>query len=94
MINRGLIFMGQNITMPCLLFSKIVPAFTPQNISALGTTAAMHSSGKLTDMDVGPLITIGCIYQGLGLLIALFIREFYWVPHRFRNGLLVAGYVQ
>lgn len=63
-----------NITMPCLLFSKIVPAFTSQNIGALG-----------------PLITIGCIYQGLGLFMALIIREFFWVPHRFRNGLLAAG---
>ncbi|CAG7847831.1 SubName: Full=Uncharacterized protein {ECO:0000313/EMBL:CCA77878.1} [Serendipita indica DSM 11827] len=63
-----------NITMPCLLFSKMVPAFTPDNISALG-----------------PLITIGCIYQILGLFLSLLVREFFWVPHRFRTGLLVAG---
>ncbi|PVF96268.1 auxin efflux carrier [Serendipita vermifera] len=63
-----------NITMPCLLFSKMVPAFTPQNIGA-----------------IGPLLTMGCIYQGLGLLIALVVREFFWVPHRFRSGLLAAG---
>jgi hypothetical protein len=34
---------------------------------------------------------MGCIYQGMGLLLALTIREFFWVPHRFRSGLLVAG---
>jgi hypothetical protein len=27
----------------------------------------------------------------MGLLLALTIREFFWVPHRFRSGLLVAG---
>jgi hypothetical protein len=31
----------QNITMPCLLFSKIVPAFTASNIAALGTWSAL-----------------------------------------------------
>ncbi|KAG8859962.1 Protein M3 [Serendipita sp. 411] len=52
----------------------MVPAFTPQNVSA-----------------IGPLIVIGCIYQTLGLVLALIIREFFWVPHRFRSGLVVAG---
>ncbi|KAG8836282.1 Protein M3 [Serendipita sp. 399] len=52
----------------------MVPAFTPQNIRALG-----------------PLIVVGCIYQALGLVLALIIREFFWVPHRFRSGLIFAG---
>lgn len=42
----------QNITLPCLMFSKIVPAFTPQNISVLGplvTVALIYESlGLLT----------------------------------------------
>ncbi|KAI0294208.1 auxin efflux carrier [Russula brevipes] len=46
-----------NIAMPCLLFSRIVPAFTPQNIGAFA-----------------PLTV-----------------AFFWVPHRFRYGILAAG---
>ncbi|PPR03677.1 hypothetical protein CVT24_007798 [Panaeolus cyanescens] len=63
-----------NITLPCLMFSKIVPAFTAQNISALG-----------------PLIFVALLYEAMGIALAWIIRQFFWVPHRFRYGLLVAG---
>ncbi|KAL1721679.1 auxin efflux carrier [Schizophyllum commune] len=63
-----------NITLPCLMFSKIVPAFTPQNIHALG-----------------PLVFVAIMYEAMGMAIAAIIRLFFWVPHRFRYGLLVAG---
>ncbi|KAJ3479393.1 hypothetical protein NLI96_g9093 [Meripilus lineatus] len=63
-----------NIALPCLMFSKIVPAFTPENISALG-----------------PLVLIAFIYEGIGIIIAWFIKQFFWIPHRFRYGILVAG---
>ncbi|KAJ7080620.1 auxin efflux carrier transmembrane protein [Mycena belliarum] len=63
-----------NITVPSLMFSKIVPAFTSQNISALG-----------------PLILIAVIYQGMGMLFAWITKQFFWVPHRFRWGILAAG---
>ncbi|KZT35078.1 hypothetical protein SISSUDRAFT_1071919 [Sistotremastrum suecicum HHB10207 ss-3] len=63
-----------NITLPCLMFSKIVPAFTPENIAALG-----------------PLTLVAVVYQLLGLLLSVIIKQFFWVPHRFRYGILVAG---
>ncbi|KAG8842261.1 Protein M3 [Tulasnella sp. 330] len=63
-----------NITLPSLLFSKIVPSFTSANIR-----------------ELGPLLLIGFIYQGLGLVLSLIIRQFFWVPHRFRYGILAAG---
>ncbi|KAF7368800.1 Auxin efflux carrier [Mycena venus] len=63
-----------NITTPSLMFSKIVPAFTSQNISALG-----------------PLVLIALIYQLMGIAIAWSTKQLFWVPHRFRWGILAAG---
>ncbi|KAF8603189.1 auxin efflux carrier [Ceratobasidium sp. AG-I] len=63
-----------NVFLPSLLFSKIVPGFTVQNIVALG-----------------PLILVACIYQLYGLFIAWLVREAFWVPRRFHNGILAAG---
>ncbi|KAJ7150472.1 auxin efflux carrier transmembrane protein [Mycena crocata] len=63
-----------NITLPSLMFSKIVPAFTSQNISALG-----------------PLVLVALLYEGLGIVLAWLVSQFFWVPHRFRWGILVAG---
>ncbi|KAJ6551977.1 auxin efflux carrier [Mycena capillaripes] len=63
-----------NITLPSLMFSKIVPAFTSQNISALG-----------------PLVLVALLYEGMGIILAWLVSRFFWVPHRFRWGILVAG---
>ncbi|KAJ7202146.1 auxin efflux carrier transmembrane protein [Mycena pura] len=63
-----------NITLPSLMFSKIVPAFNSQNIGALGS-----------------LILVGFIYEGMGIVLAWLVSRFFWVPHRFRWGMLVAG---
>ncbi|KAJ6531422.1 auxin efflux carrier transmembrane protein [Mycena vulgaris] len=63
-----------NITLPSLMFSKIVPAFTSQNISALG-----------------PLVLVALLYEGMGIVLAWLVSQFFWVPHRFRWGILVAG---
>ncbi|KAL5534814.1 hypothetical protein ACEPAG_1278 [Sanghuangporus baumii] len=63
-----------NITLPCLMFSKIVPAFTPQNINNLGV-----------------LVAIAFIYEAIGLFLAWSTKWFFWIPHRFRYGILCAG---
>ncbi|PFH47690.1 hypothetical protein AMATHDRAFT_67133 [Amanita thiersii Skay4041] len=63
-----------NILFPCLMFSRIIPAFNTSNIHALG-----------------PLILVSVLYELIGMLIAWVIGKFFWVPHRFRYGLLVAG---
>lgn len=63
-----------NITLPCLLFSKIVPAFTSDNVRTLG-----------------PLVLVAVLYEILGVIIAWVVKQFFWVPYRFRHGILVAG---
>ncbi|KAG7089655.1 hypothetical protein E1B28_011316 [Marasmius oreades] len=63
-----------NITLPSLMFSKMVPAFTSDNISALG-----------------PLVLVASIYSIIGIVMAWITKQFFWVPHRFRYGILVAG---
>ncbi|KAK0474151.1 auxin efflux carrier [Armillaria novae-zelandiae] len=71
---RGAGQIALNITMPCLMFSKLVPAFSSSNISVLG-----------------PLFAIGAIYQFMGVGLAWLVKQFFWVPHRFRYGMLAAG---
>ena len=34
---------------------------------------------------------VALIYEFLGILMALGIKQFFWVPHRFRYGIFVAG---
>ncbi|KAK2459594.1 hypothetical protein APHAL10511_008404 [Amanita phalloides] len=63
-----------NIAYPCLMFSRIVPAFNASNIHVLG-----------------PLVLLAIIYELIGVIIAWLIKQTFWVPHRFRYGLVVAG---
>ena len=56
------------------MFSRIVPAFTSQNIGSLA-----------------PLTVISLVYGVVGAAMAWIIRCFFWVPHRFRYGILAAG---
>ncbi|KAH7890311.1 auxin efflux carrier [Phlebopus sp. FC_14] len=63
-----------NVTLPNLMFSKIVPAFNSQNIA-----------------ELGPLILVGVIYEVIGISISWIVKQLFWVPHRFRYGILVAG---
>ncbi|KXN84632.1 hypothetical protein AN958_12232 [Leucoagaricus sp. SymC.cos] len=71
---RGAGQIALNITLPCLFFSKLVPAFTADNIKAFG-----------------PLVLVALIYEVLGIILGWIIKQFFWVPHRFRYGILVAG---
>ncbi|KAI9452345.1 auxin efflux carrier [Russula earlei] len=71
---RGCAQIALNIALPCLVFSRIVPAFTPQNINALA-----------------PLTVVGLLYGIAGVVMAWAIRQAFWVPHRFRYGILAAG---
>ncbi|KIY72614.1 auxin efflux carrier [Cylindrobasidium torrendii FP15055 ss-10] len=71
---RGVGQISLNVTIPCLMFSKMVPAFTSENIGAFG-----------------PAILICIIYQILGLLLAWITKKIFWIPHRFRWGIVVAG---
>lgn len=74
------------------MFSKIVPAFTTDNIAALGSYF-LHplSLSVLTEKCAGPLVLVAIIYQAMGIVIGWLVRQLFWVPHRFRYGILVAG---
>ncbi|KAK7051074.1 Protein M3 [Paramarasmius palmivorus] len=63
-----------NVALPCLMFSKMVPAFTPDNVGA-----------------IGPLTLVAFLYGAIGIGFAWITKQFFWVPHRFRYGILVAG---
>ncbi|KAI6038551.1 auxin efflux carrier [Pisolithus marmoratus] len=63
-----------SIALPMLMFSKIVPAFSSQNINALG-----------------PLVLVALSYEVIGIVLSWFIKQIFWVPHRFRYGILIAG---
>lgn len=39
----------------------------------------------------GPLIVVALLYEAMGMVMAYLIKQFFWVPHRFRYGILVAG---
>lgn len=71
---RGAAQIALNISMPCLLFSRIVPSLNPQNIGSLA-----------------PLTIVGLLYGVVGAAMAWIIKQFFWVPHRFRYGALAAG---
>jgi predicted permease len=40
---------------------------------------------------VGPLVLVAVLYEVLGVALAWTVKQFFWVPHRFRYGILVAG---
>lgn len=39
----------------------------------------------------GPIVLILTLYQLYGFFLAFFIKQFFWVPHRFRFGIYVAA---
>jgi predicted permease len=39
----------------------------------------------------GPIVLILTLYQFYGFLLAFFIKQVFWVPHRFRHGIYVAA---
>jgi hypothetical protein len=76
--------------MPCLLFSRIVPAFNSQNVSAIGAHSWRTRLPMLT-LSEGPLLLLGLLYGTIGATMAWGIRKVFWIPHRFRHGIMVAG---
>ncbi|KAH9947206.1 auxin efflux carrier [Amylocystis lapponica] len=70
--SRGASQVTMNISLPALIFSNIVPAFTPSNISALG-----------------PLFLTAFSYQAIGFIFGLIIRELFYVPRNFWQGIVI-----
>ena len=61
-----------NVSLPALVFANIVPAFTPQNVSA-----------------VGPLFLTAFVYMLIGFGGGVVIRELFYVPRNFWQGIIV-----
>jgi len=75
-----------------LLFSKIVPAFNSQSMSSLGMLYFHRVNlGYGNLVFLGPLFLVAILYEAIGLGLSWTIKQLFWVPHRFRNGILVAG---
>lgn len=45
----------------------------------------------ISSVIVGPLVLVAFIYEAIGIMMAWAIKQVFWVPHRFRYGMLVAG---
>lgn len=74
------------------MFSKIVPGFNSDNISAIGKSPFFEACHLLTKLRcLGPLVLVAVVYELLGVAIAWFVKQVCWVPHRFRYGIIVAG---
>lgn len=39
----------------------------------------------------GPLVLVAVLYEIIGVAVAWTVKQLFWVPHRFRYGILVAG---
>ncbi|EPQ50561.1 hypothetical protein GLOTRDRAFT_66910 [Gloeophyllum trabeum ATCC 11539] len=70
--SRGASQVTMNISLPCLIFANIVPAFTPANVAA-----------------IGPLMLLAYTYQILGFIFGYIIREIFYVPRNFWQGIVI-----
>ncbi|KAK1221290.1 Protein M3 [Marasmius sp. AFHP31] len=70
--SRGASQITLNVSLPCLIFASMVPAFNNDNVSA-----------------IGPLLLIAVIYLILGFLGGVALRELFYVPRNFWQGIVV-----
>ncbi|KAG1741692.1 auxin efflux carrier [Suillus lakei] len=63
------------------------------NITLPGLMFSRASSALNAENDTafGPLIVIAITYMAMGFTLSLVIKQFFWVPYRFRYGLVIAG---
>lgn len=54
-------------------------------------TLTHRFTSSTTFASTGPLVLVAVLYEVLGVAIAWVVGRFFWVPHRFRYGLLIAG---
>ncbi|KAG1781143.1 auxin efflux carrier [Suillus placidus] len=53
------------------------------------TIVPSFNSSNITQL--GPLVIVALIYMLIGVTLSWIIKQLFWVPHRFRHGILVAG---
>ncbi|KIY43078.1 hypothetical protein FISHEDRAFT_54136 [Fistulina hepatica ATCC 64428] len=74
--SRGASQVSMNVALPCLIFSNIVPAFTPSNVSAIGPLALTAVTYILLGLLFGVIIREVCyvprnFWQGIVIACAL-----------------------
>ncbi|KAK0193034.1 auxin efflux carrier [Armillaria mellea] len=101
---RGAAQIALNIAMPCLMFSKMVPAFSSSNIGVLGVLSRGLVSPPISlPMKLTPVLRCLILFYSrtavydwrylpvYGYLPCLADKAVFWFPHRFRYGMLAAG---
>ncbi|KAG2367632.1 auxin efflux carrier [Suillus spraguei] len=53
------------------------------------TIVPSFNSSNITEL--GPLVLLAVIYMLIGITLSWIIKQLFWVPHRFRYGIIVAG---
>lgn len=67
---------------------QIIINVTTPNLM-FSTIVPSFDSSNVTEL--GPLVIIALIYMLIGITLSWIIKQLFWVPHRFRHGILVAG---
>ncbi|KAI0271886.1 hypothetical protein BGY98DRAFT_1189525 [Russula aff. rugulosa BPL654] len=73
-------------------FLTVGAGFMLSKAKLFPTEAARGSAQIVLNISsLGPLTVVGLLYGVAGGMMAWTIRRFFWVPHRFRYGILAAG---
>ncbi|KAG2136366.1 auxin efflux carrier [Suillus bovinus] len=65
----------------------IINVTTPN--SMFSTIVPSFSSSNMAEL--GPLFIVALLYMLFGIILSWTIKQLFWVPHKFRHGILVAG---
>ena len=57
----------------------------------LGYFTTLYGGLYVLILISGPLVLVAVLYEIVGIFIAWCVKQIFWVPHRFRYGILVAG---
>jgi auxin efflux carrier family protein len=73
---RGASQVSMNISLPCLIFANIVPAFTPSNISAIGPLLLLAAFYQVLGFAMGLVIREFChvprnFWQGILIMCGM-----------------------
>ncbi|KIK97919.1 hypothetical protein PAXRUDRAFT_135342 [Paxillus rubicundulus Ve08.2h10] len=78
------------------LFPAVVAKGVGQILLNVAIPALMFSkivpafnSGNI--VVLGPLLLVALLFESIGIMISWIIKQLFWVPHRFRYGILAAG---
>ncbi|KAG2130707.1 auxin efflux carrier [Suillus clintonianus] len=67
---------------------QVIINVTTPNLMFSTIVPAFNSSNI---SELGPLVIVALVYMLIGIILSWIIKQLFWVPHRFRHGILVAG---